>query len=64
MNIRKRSQLVIVNDYIAHFLKETYLTYRLTTHRLSLQEEKPRVSKDKFVKLRKAVIKIWNKHLE
>jgi len=50
----------IIDDYTAHFLKEAYLTYRLTAHRLSLQEKPAKVEASRFSDLRKHVIKTWN----
>jgi [glutamine synthetase] adenylyltransferase / [glutamine synthetase]-adenylyl-L-tyrosine phosphorylase len=50
----------IIDDYTAHFLKEAYLTYRLTAHRLSLQEKPAKVEASRFSDLRKQVIKIRN----
>ena len=50
----------IIDDYTAHFLKEAYLTYRLTAHRLSLQEKPAKVEASRFADLREQVIKIWD----
>ena len=49
---------ILEND-TALFLKETYLTYRLSAHRLSLQEKPAIVPKDKFHVLQKRVKDIW-----
>ena len=54
----------IIDNYTAHFLKEAYLTYRLTAHRLSLQEKPAIVEASRFSDIRKQVIKIWNAFLE
>jgi glutamate-ammonia-ligase adenylyltransferase len=50
----------IIDDYTAHFLKEAYLTYRLTAHRLSLQEKPARIEDGRFRELQKKVTKIWD----
>ncbi|MDQ1329864.1 MAG: [glutamine synthetase] adenylyltransferase / [glutamine synthetase]-adenylyl-L-tyrosine, partial [Thermodesulfobacteriota bacterium] len=53
----------IIDNYTAHFLKEAYLSYRLTAHRLSLQEKPAKVEASRFADLRKEVVKIWNAFL-
>ncbi|MBU1181883.1 MAG: bifunctional [glutamate--ammonia ligase]-adenylyl-L-tyrosine phosphorylase/[glutamate--ammonia-ligase] adenylyltransferase [Proteobacteria bacterium] len=50
----------IIDDYTAHFLKEAYLTYRLTAHRLSLQEKPARIEDGRFKELQDKVTKIWD----
>ncbi len=50
----------IIDNYTAHFLKEAYLTYRLTAHRLSLQEKPAKVEASRFTDLKEQVIKIWD----
>jgi len=50
----------IIDNDTAHFLKEAYLTYRLTAHRLSLQEKPAKVEVSRFADLREQVIKIWD----
>lgn len=49
----------IIDDYSAHILKVTYLTYRATVHQLNLQEKPAKVSEDRFRGLRKNVEAIW-----
>ncbi|RPH50894.1 MAG: bifunctional [glutamate--ammonia ligase]-adenylyl-L-tyrosine phosphorylase/[glutamate--ammonia-ligase] adenylyltransferase [Desulfobacteraceae bacterium] len=51
----------IIDNYTAHFLKEAYLTYRLTAHRLSLQEKPAKVEASRFSNLREQVINIWDR---
>jgi glutamate-ammonia-ligase adenylyltransferase len=53
----------IIDNYTAHFLKEAYLSYRLTAHRLSLQEKSAKVEAGRFRDIREHVIKIWNAFL-
>jgi len=53
----------IIDNDTAHFLKEAYLTYRLTAHRLSLQEKPAKVEASRFADFREQVIKIWNAFL-
>lgn len=50
----------IIDEYTAYFLREAYLIYRASVHRLSLQEKGPMVPEDKFRDLRKKVQEIWN----
>lgn len=50
----------IIDDYTAHFLKEAYLTYRLTAHRLSLQEKPARIEDGRFRELQEKVAIIWD----
>ncbi|MBU4388713.1 MAG: bifunctional [glutamate--ammonia ligase]-adenylyl-L-tyrosine phosphorylase/[glutamate--ammonia-ligase] adenylyltransferase [Proteobacteria bacterium] len=49
----------IVDDSTARFLKEAYLEYRASAHRLSLQEKPAKVPDTEFIDLRKNVKKIW-----
>lgn len=49
----------IIDDKTAHFLKEAYLTYRLTAHRLSLQEKPAKVEETRFSNIREQVKEIW-----
>lgn len=50
----------IIDDKTAHFLKEAYLTYRLTSHRMSLQEKPAKVEEARYSETREQVKKIWN----
>ncbi len=50
----------IIDDKSAHFLKEAYLTYRLTAHRLSLQEKPAKVEEASYSETREQVKKIWD----
>ncbi len=50
----------IIDGDTAHFLKEAYLTYRLTAHRLSLQEKAAKVEDSRFIEIRERVKKIWD----
>ncbi len=58
--LQSLAETKIIDDYTAHFLKEAYLTYRLTAHRLSLQEKPAKVEASRFADLREQVIKIWD----
>ena len=49
----------VLDASTAGFLKEAYLAYRQTVHRLSLKEREARVAADRFSDLRKRVLKIW-----
>ncbi len=53
----------VISDEIAHVLKEAYLTYRFTIHRLSLQEQPARVPSEKFKHLREFVVDVWERFL-
>jgi glutamate-ammonia-ligase adenylyltransferase len=61
--LQSLAETKIIDDYTAHFLKEAYLTYRLTAHRLSLQEKPAKVEASRFDSLREQVIKIWKAFL-
>ncbi|MCK5509349.1 MAG: bifunctional [glutamate--ammonia ligase]-adenylyl-L-tyrosine phosphorylase/[glutamate--ammonia-ligase] adenylyltransferase, partial [Desulfobacterales bacterium] len=54
----------ILDDFTAHFLKEAYLKYRASTHRLSLQEKPAKVPDTEFIDLRENVKKIWKAVVE
>jgi [glutamine synthetase] adenylyltransferase / [glutamine synthetase]-adenylyl-L-tyrosine phosphorylase len=51
----------IINDQAAHILRDGYLTYRAMAHRLSLQNKNAMVNKNRFLKLRKIILKIWER---
>ncbi len=66
-NVRILQTLVetgIMNDYQAHFLKDTYLTYRATVHKLSLQEKLAVVPENRFRVQRASVEKIWKHYMK
>ncbi|MBU1056608.1 MAG: bifunctional [glutamate--ammonia ligase]-adenylyl-L-tyrosine phosphorylase/[glutamate--ammonia-ligase] adenylyltransferase [Proteobacteria bacterium] len=50
----------IIDENTAHFLKEAYLTYRLTSHRLGLQEKAAKVEESLFTDIREQVKTIWD----
>ncbi|MBW2201847.1 MAG: bifunctional [glutamate--ammonia ligase]-adenylyl-L-tyrosine phosphorylase/[glutamate--ammonia-ligase] adenylyltransferase [Deltaproteobacteria bacterium] len=54
----------IIDGDTALFLKEAYLTYRSSAHRLSLQEKPARVERHHFHNLRENVKKIWSDLIE
>lgn len=54
------SETKIIDDNSANFLKEAYLTYRLTAHRLSLQEKPAKVEEARFSEIREKVKEIWD----
>jgi glutamate-ammonia-ligase adenylyltransferase len=65
-NVRQLTTLIeagIIAENHAHFLREAYLTYRATMHKLSLQEKPPIVSAGRFGLLRKGVMAIWKRTL-
>ncbi|MGD9975292.1 MAG: bifunctional [glutamate--ammonia ligase]-adenylyl-L-tyrosine phosphorylase/[glutamate--ammonia-ligase] adenylyltransferase [Desulfatirhabdiaceae bacterium] len=65
-NVRQLTTLIetgIIPENQAFFLKEAYLTYRATVHRLSLQEKPPVVPADRFRRIRQNVIRLWNRYL-
>jgi [glutamine synthetase] adenylyltransferase / [glutamine synthetase]-adenylyl-L-tyrosine phosphorylase len=49
----------IINDQTAHILRDGYLTYRAMVHRLSLQNKSAIVTANRFLKLRKIILKVW-----
>ncbi|MEW6259593.1 MAG: bifunctional [glutamate--ammonia ligase]-adenylyl-L-tyrosine phosphorylase/[glutamate--ammonia-ligase] adenylyltransferase [Thermodesulfobacteriota bacterium] len=63
-NVRQLTTLIeagIMAENHAYFLKEAYLTYRATMHKLSLQEKMPVVEAKRFESIRKGVLMIWRK---
>jgi len=65
-NVRQLTTLIetgIIPEHQAFFLKEAYLTYRATVHRLSLQEKPAVVPADRFRRIRQNVIRLWNRYL-
>jgi glutamate-ammonia-ligase adenylyltransferase len=54
----------IINSDTALLLKEAYLTYRSSAHRLSLQEKPAKVDRHHFHGLRENVKKIWRDLIE
>lgn len=63
-NVRQLTTLIeagILAENHAYFLKEAYLTYRATMHKLSLQDKPPLVEARRFASLRKGVLVIWKK---
>jgi [glutamine synthetase] adenylyltransferase / [glutamine synthetase]-adenylyl-L-tyrosine phosphorylase len=53
----------IIDDQTAHILRDGYLTYRSMVHRLSLQNKSAVVSKNRFLKLRQIILKVWKRFL-
>ncbi len=49
----------IIDDQTAHILRDGYLTYRAMAHRLSLQNKSAVVTRNRFLKLRKIIRKVW-----
>ncbi|MFZ3046788.1 MAG: bifunctional [glutamate--ammonia ligase]-adenylyl-L-tyrosine phosphorylase/[glutamate--ammonia-ligase] adenylyltransferase [Desulfatirhabdiaceae bacterium] len=65
-NVRQLTTLIetgIIPEHQAFFLKEAYVTYRATVHRLSLQEKPAVVPADRFRRIRQNVIRLWNRYL-
>jgi len=54
----------ILDNPTARFLKKSYLEYRASAHRLSLQEKPAKVPDTEFIDLREKVKKIWKAFLE
>ena len=54
----------ILDDSTARSLKEAYLKYRTSAHRLSLQEKPAKVPDTEFIDLREKVKKIWKTFVE
>jgi glutamate-ammonia-ligase adenylyltransferase len=54
----------MVDNFTARFLKEAYLEYRASAHRLSLQEKPAKMPDTEFRNLREKVKKIWKAFLE
>jgi [glutamine synthetase] adenylyltransferase / [glutamine synthetase]-adenylyl-L-tyrosine phosphorylase len=52
----------IINDQTAHILRDGYLTYRAMVHRLSLQNKSAIVTANRFLKLRKIILKVWENY--
>jgi len=66
-NVRILETLIetgIMAEHKAQLLREAYLTYRMSAHRLSLQEKPARVAADRFYNLRNSVQKIWNDYFD
>ncbi|MFO8083696.1 MAG: bifunctional [glutamate--ammonia ligase]-adenylyl-L-tyrosine phosphorylase/[glutamate--ammonia-ligase] adenylyltransferase [Desulfobacterales bacterium] len=57
------NQTGVIDDQTAHVLRDGYLTYRATAHRLSLQNKTAIVAKNRFLKLQQTIIKIWQRFL-
>jgi len=53
----------IIDEKIAHSLKQAYLVYRYSVHRLTLMEETAIIPVDRFSGLRERVVQIWNQFL-
>lgn len=51
----------IIDDQTAHILRDGYLTYRSMVHRLSLQNKSAVVNKNRFLKLREIILKVWER---
>lgn len=51
-------------DREAHLLREAYLSFRATVHRRSLQEKSAHLEMDRFVRLRDAITRLWDGHLQ
>ena len=49
----------IIDDHTAYRLKQAYLTYRATAHRLSLRNLPPTVPADRFARFRDSVVQLW-----
>ena len=65
-NVRLIQTLIetgIIHDRQAYLLKQAYLSYRMMTHRLSLQEKEAAIDSARFRELRAAVIHIWKRFL-
>ena len=65
-NVRQLQTLTetgIIDEMTAYVLRETYLTYRLAAHRLSLQDKPSRLPKDRFTRQRKKIITLWKQFL-
>lgn len=61
-NVRLLGSLVktgLLEEQTANILREAYLTYRASVHRLSLQEKPAQVPADQFRNLRESVERIW-----
>ncbi len=54
----------ILDNSTARFLRETYLKYRASAHRLSLQKKPAKVPDTEFIDLRENVKKIWKNVIE
>jgi glutamate-ammonia-ligase adenylyltransferase len=66
-NVRILESLIntgVVAHETAHLLKQAYLTYRSTAHRLALQSKPARVPADTFASLRRRVQQIWQAFME
>lgn len=65
-NVRLIQTLIetgIIADRQAYLLKQAYLGYRMTAHRLALQEKPDRIDATRFRNRRQAVIQIWRRFL-
>jgi glutamate-ammonia-ligase adenylyltransferase len=65
-NVRQLQTLIetgIIDELTAYVLRETYLTYRLAAHRLSLQDKPSRLPGDRFTRQRAKIIALWEQYL-
>jgi len=53
-----------MDEVTAHLLKHAYLIYRAVAHQLSLQEKPAQVPREKFDRLQKRVIEIYQSVFE
>ncbi len=65
-NVRLIQTLIetgIIADRQGYLLKQAYLSYRLTAHRLALQEKPIKIDTTRFQNRRRAVIEMWHRFL-
>ena len=53
-----------MDEITAHVLKHAYLIYRAAAHQLSLQEKPAKVPREKFFRLQKRVVEIWQSYFK
>lgn len=66
-NVRLIGQLAglgELSERSAHVLRQGFLRYRTTTHKLNLREQPAEVSSDRFAELRGAVSETWRRYME
>ncbi|MDY6791082.1 MAG: bifunctional [glutamate--ammonia ligase]-adenylyl-L-tyrosine phosphorylase/[glutamate--ammonia-ligase] adenylyltransferase [Thermodesulfobacteriota bacterium] len=62
--LQSLTEIKVVDEYTANLLRHAYLIFRAVAHRFSLQEKSAEVPEDKFYRLRKKIMNIWNAFME
>ncbi len=62
--IGKLAAAGVIDDVSAYLLRKTYLVYRTTGHRLSLQKKPAAVPEEQFSAMRKIVQRFWSRYFD